>query len=187
MTVEAVLLSGGLSKRMGADKAALLVSGGPMGVRIARRLSEAGYEVTVLGSLSGASFREVADRFPGSGPLAALSSFQPQAEFVFVSSCDIPLFDAAVVKLLLNAIGDADAAIPVVQGRLQYLCGLYRSSSFRVLPELVASGERRLGAWVNGLRTRLLSEDEISSQGLDPRCVMGANTPEELAALLEEH
>lgn len=185
--VEAVLLSGGESSRMGADKASVMIEGEGMGVRIARKLSEAGYRVTILGDFPDDSYVSIPDREPHAGPLVALSGFVPSGEFVFVCSCDIPLFDAGIVAFLRRAIGDADAAMPIVNGRQQFLCALYRASCFGRARELVECRERQLRAWVAGLIVRPILVEEIAAEGLDPRCVVGANTPAELAALLGQH
>src|SRR5690349_7725088 len=121
MEIEAVLLTGGASSRMGQDKAKMLVHGEPMAARIARLLSESGIPVTVCGRepLDGCSF--LADDAAFQGPFVALSRFEPRAPFVFVASCDLPGFSASVVELLRARIADRDAAIPVMEGPMQPL------------------------------------------------------------------
>ena len=102
--IEAVLLTGGASRRMGEDKAALLVDGEPLGHRTARVLAEAGYPVTVLGAepLEGHGFQR--DASPHEGPLTALRRFKPTAEAVFVAACDMPVFDSRLVSAWPGAL-----------------------------------------------------------------------------------
>jgi len=185
-SIECAILSGGRSERMGTDKGALLIDGEPMGVRIARSLKEHGYGVTVLGNIPSADFRQLPDADPFAGPLVAISNFHPVGDCVFVCSCDIPLFDARLVETLFNGIDDFDAAIPSIDGRLQPLCALYTSRSLKIAHDLAAEGERRVMAWVHRLRFREVGESTLAKYGLDPRCVLGANTPEELDALLHQ-
>lgn len=184
--IECAILSGGRSERMGTDKGALLIDGEPMGVRIARSLTEHGYGVTVLGNIPSADFPQLPDADPFSGPLVAISDFQPVREWVFVCSCDIPLFDARLVEALFDGIDDYDAAIPSIDGRLQPLCALYTTRSVKIAHDLAVEGERRVMAWVQRLRFLEVNESTLAKYGLDPRCVLGANTPEELEALLRK-
>lgn len=157
-----------------------------MGVRIARSLEERGYDVTILGSIPSDGFRQLPDADPFAGPLVAVSNFQPDRDFVFVCSCDIPLFDSRLVETLVNRIADFDATIPSIDGRLQPLCALYTAESLRTANELVLDGERRVMAWIRRLRYLEVGESSLTESGLDPRCVIGANTPEELDALLHQ-
>jgi molybdopterin-guanine dinucleotide biosynthesis protein A len=183
-TVEAVILSGGASRRMGADKGSLLVGGQPILNRTAGLLAEHGCPVTVLGGHPVVGYAHQADLFPDSGPLEALRGFIPQAALVLVVSCDIPLFDPRLVVALRERIGDADAAVPEVSDRLQPLCSLYTCGAFDELRTRVPLDERRVMAWIGFLRVRPVAEHELASTGIDPRCVVGVNTPEELRTLL---
>jgi molybdopterin-guanine dinucleotide biosynthesis protein A len=182
--VEAVLLTGGSSRRMGRDKATLPVGGLPMACRIAGALSGAGCLVTVLGreALPGHAF--LADADPGMGVMAALSRYEPWGDSVFVAACDLARFDPRLVALLAEAVGGASAAVPVIDGRPQPVCALYDRRAMEALPRLVAAGETRLSRWLDAIEWVPVGEDRFAATGLDPRCALGANTPEELTRLL---
>jgi molybdopterin-guanine dinucleotide biosynthesis protein A len=66
----------------------------------------------------------------------------------------------------------------------QPLCALYRSDAYRTIKDAIASGERKVIRWASNLDPVYISQDELKAAGLDPRCFMGANTPEELTELL---
>src|SRR5579862_4903187 len=174
--IEAILLTGGASRRMGADKAGITVQREPLAARIARLLAERGVPVTVCGRdpIEGHGFMRDAEEY--AGPLVALAGFVPSHEFVFVVSCDLPRFETAVVDLLLARIGSQDAAIPIVGDRAQPLCALYRAQSLTIAGSLVQSGERRVMSWVGRLDLVLVPE-------IEPAWVANVNTPEELRAL----
>ena len=93
MDIEAILLTGGASRRMGVDKAALTVGGMPLGEKIARELAKTCDRVTVLGKHPIPGLEFLADEGDYEGPLLALSRFKPTRQHVFVASCDLPLFD----------------------------------------------------------------------------------------------
>jgi len=169
---------------MGCDKAKLEVNGRPLAQAIASRILEIGVSVTVLGpdAIEGCSLQR--DSIPYEGPLFALSNFRPDAGCVFVCSCDLPLFDSRLIGILVELIGDGDAAIPWSQGRLQPLCALYKAQALAGLPEWLQRGSRRVMDWVKALRYTEVSEHCLAAQGLSPYCIRSANTPEELARLL---
>lgn len=180
--VEAVLLTGGASRRMGAPKAELLVEGMPVSHRIVRELSKVVAKITVLGKspLEGCEFLADAEEFEG--PLVALSRFRPSAEFVFVSSCDLPLFDGRLVGELLGRMGEEDAVIPEYGGRLQPLCALYRARVFGAVHDLTSMGERRMTVWLDRISVQEVAQSSLTFS----KAVASANTPEEWADLLSQ-
>jgi molybdenum cofactor guanylyltransferase len=173
--IEAVLLTGGASSRMGEDKAKLLVHGEQLATRIARLLLEIGIPVTVCGRepLPGCAF--LADTEEFAGPFVALSRFVPTRDMVFVASCDLPGFDAAIVPFLAQRIAGHSAAVPVVDGRMQPLSALYRANAFDVARQLAGEGERRMMRWIEHLDIELVPD-------IDPSWLLNANSPQDLPA-----
>ncbi|MGV3614830.1 MAG: molybdenum cofactor guanylyltransferase [Fimbriimonas sp.] len=184
MNLEAVILTGGASRRMGQDKASLPIDGIPQAQRIVDELRAKGLPVTVLGRvpIEGAAFLADAEEF--AGPAAALARFHPTADAVFVASCDLPLFDIRIVDLLLDHLGERLAVAPIVDTWRQPLCALYRSTAFGSLTQVVAEGYRCPMRWLDRLDPVLLDEEALLAVGIDPRATLGANTPEELSDAL---
>ena len=184
MDVEAVLLTGGASRRMGADKAGLLVHGVPQATRIALALLGAGIPVTVLGRspIEGCSFLQDAEEF--AGPLTAIARHEPSLEFVFVCSCDLPRFDPHLVGFLRERIRTHVAAVPEVNGWRQPLCALYHRSAFDQLTAVLARERSCAMGWLDALDHVRIGEEAMRESGLDPLCAQGANTREELDELL---
>lgn len=176
--VEAIVLTGGSSRRMGVDKASLQVYGERSVDRIVRLLAEGGLPVTVLGP------EGKRDANPGAGPLAALAAFKTRSEWVFVASCDIPLFDGRVVEFLKKRAGPSEAALPLITGRLQPLCSIYRASSLKKASILHANGHAQIMNWIGALDFVSVSEPSFIEAGLNPDWVRGANTPEEWSRLV---
>lgn len=180
-TIEAVILTGGASRRMGSDKATLEVDSVSMALRTARKLEELKIPVTVLGRTPLEGFGFIADQKDFQGPMVALSAFSPSRQWVFVASCDMPRFEASIVRVLANLATstDADALIPSIEGRLQPLLGLYRDEAFASL----SKGMRSMMAWLNTLKVVALP---LEKSCLNVRHYVSANTPEELARILAD-
>lgn len=186
MNIEAALLTGGASRRMGEDKAALLIGGIPLARRIADALLATGIPVTVLGRepVEGCAF--LPDSEAGAGPLVALSRYRPNADFAFIAACDLPCFDPRLVAVLQEKIGEHEAAIPIVDGWRQPLCALYRREAWEALsdPSREESAGRSVFRWVDSLDHVVVDVGVLAAAGLDPRCVRGVNSRDELEALL---
>lgn len=177
--IEAILLTGGQSRRMGRDKASLPVDGEAQAVRIVRLLAEVGVPTTVLGKapVPGAAF--FPDDAAVTGPIGALRRFRPKTDFAFVLSCDLPRFDARLVGALRNAVGSTMAVAPFVDGFRQPMVALYRRAAFDLIPDHATCPM----GWLNALDPVLVDE---SALGPLANATRGANTPEELAILVGE-
>jgi molybdopterin-guanine dinucleotide biosynthesis protein A len=187
LSIEAALLTGGASRRMGQDKASMKVHGRPIAYRIATSLFREGIPVTVLGRepLEGFSFQQDQEEF--AGPLSALANYKPQRQEVFAVSCDLPLFDAALVRLLHDELAkdpSKEAAVPVIGDQLQPACALYRASAWRFMPDLMKQEKKSLMAWIDKLSLIKVDEAVLRSKNIDPISLCGANTPEDFARLI---
>lgn len=148
------VLCGGASKRMGRDKATLLVDGVPMAARVARAVEAAGATRVVLvggdaRALAVVGREVVPDDQPGDGPLpATITALRhsvvatPDAEIVFVASCDLLMPDPASIRATVEALvahPGAVGAVPVVEGHRQWTHAAWRT---RVLPGLEAASSK---------------------------------------------
>lgn len=177
------VLTGGGSRRMGTDKALLEVGGRPMAAIARDALVGAGAaEVLAVGGdaagLTALGLRPVPDRWPGAGPLGGVivALGEAQHEVVVVLACDLPRIEAAAVTALVRVLGDADAAVPVIDGWAQVLVAAYRRACVGMLEEARAAGVRRLRDAVSRLR--------VADVALaDPDWVRNVNQPADLERL----
>jgi molybdopterin-guanine dinucleotide biosynthesis protein A len=184
--VEAVVLAGGASRRMGRDKASLEVGGTPMALRIASALRSAGIEVTVLGGPALPGFSYLPDNEVYAGPIAALRRFRPEASHAYVAACDMPRFDPAIVSALFQLIGFSDACVPVLDGSPQPLCALYRRGVFEKIGAYWNEGGRSVMGWLRTLDARYVTEGELAAMGIQPMSLRSANTVGELRSILAD-
>lgn len=186
--IECLLLTGGQSRRMGSDKAALEIVGVPMAARIAALLAGAGFSVTILGREPIPGFSFQADVGAFEGPLSALARFEPKSELIFVAACDMPFFRAEIVAALgafLEANSSIDAAMPMREGRRQPLCALYRRGAWTALRQTHREGHRSLMAWLDRIKVAEVAESALADLGIDPRCLLSTNTPDQWRQIVE--
>src|SRR5829696_8721619 len=127
--MEAFILAGGASRRMGTDKSQLLIERQTFADRIAKTLLAVTASVTLVGGQARANLPSVADVYPQWGALgglhAALSACK--REWAIVVACDLPFVTAELFSFLAGKRLDHDAVVPVQQdGRPQPLAALYR-------------------------------------------------------------
>lgn len=179
------VLCGGRSRRMGTDKALLVVDGRPLAATVAAALRGAGADpVLAVGgdaeALARLGLRPVADRHPGEGPLGGILTALAQAgddDLVVVLACDLPGVRAAGVRRvagILRAHPDAAVAVPVVDDRREPLLAAWRPSiATAPLEAAFEAGERAVHRAIGALRV-------VEVHGLDPAEARNANRPADL-------
>src|SRR5438034_5742108 len=119
-----VILAGGLSRRMGRDKAALPAGDGTLIEHIARRLAPVVEETIVAGASGRHHLRGttmVDDRYPGLGPLAGIHAglLVARSPLAWVAGCALPDVDPGLAALLRRLTGEVDAAVAPLASELQ--------------------------------------------------------------------
>lgn len=128
--------------------------------------------------------RCIADLRPGIGPIGGLhaGSLAAKGELIFVSACDMPCIEPAVVAHLFDRIGDADAAIPSWnKDMLEPLHAVYRRTALLAYLESHDSLSLRNMIW--SLSTVFVPVEELRL--LDPhlRTFTNINKIEDLERL----
>ncbi|MCB0949615.1 MAG: molybdenum cofactor guanylyltransferase [Mycobacterium sp.] len=168
LPLAAVVLAGGASRRMGRDKATLVIEGpaGPMTlvervVSIVAVRCESVYVIAAPGQalpeLPAAILR---DEVRGVGPLLATgrglrAAAESGIEHAFVCAVDMPELTVELIDTLAGPAErlGADVVLPW-DGRDHYLAGIYRTELFTTIAGLVEAGQRSMRALVNSVDTQ---------------------------------
>ncbi len=184
-----VILAGGLSRRMGRDKAALPAGDGTLIEHIARRLAPVVEETIVAGAsgrhhLPGTTM--VDDRYPGLGPLAGIHAglLVARSPLVWVVGCDLPDVDPGLAALLCGLAGEVDAVVPRLDSEPQGVCAVYDRGLASRIERLLAAGERRLKMLLAASKVRYVTPDELRPVDPELRSFRNINTPAEYRAWL---
>lgn len=186
MNVAGLLLTGGRSRRMGADKAGLVVDGVPLAERAAVALSAVVSPALEVGP-GRSSLPVVTEVGPGAGPLgalaagaAALSSAGHRGGAVVLAT-DLPFVTARLVHVLAFHPSEA-TVVPVVRGHRQALAARYSPAALELAPALFAAGRRSLAALLVEVEVVELTEGDLAGV-VDLRELEDVDTPEDLARL----
>ncbi|WP_422746201.1 molybdenum cofactor guanylyltransferase [Mycobacterium sp. WMMD1722] len=160
----AVVLAGGASRRMGRDKATVVLNGSTLVEQVVATVGERCAPVFVIAApgqpLPDLSANVLRDEVRGVGPLLATgrglrAAAEAGHEWAFVCAVDMPYLTAELIDQL--AIPAARLGVDVVvpwDGRVHYLAGVYRTDLAGRVSTLVAAGERSMRALVDTVDTQ---------------------------------
>ncbi len=188
-SVDGVVLAGGLSSRMGRDKARLEAHGELLYVRAARRLIEAGCgRVKVIQRFPLEPHPLIAgfwtDSFGGQGPLDGLLTAleRSSAPVVTVLGVDLPMVTADSLRRSRNLLAEGiDVDVVVlgnVMGRQALASSWRRERALGPVRRFFEGGGRSIHRCLEALRVEDL---EVSEREL-----MNLNSPEQLSELRNE-
>ena len=185
-----VILAGGLSRRLGRDKALERIAGQPLIQRVIQRVEQVSQEIVVVVSDQnraadlplGQKNRVVLDRYPGTGSLGGIFSGLDAASngWTLVVACDMPFLNLALLRRMMALTENADAVVPLIDGRPEPTHALYSKACLPFIEPRLISGDLKISGFYDQVRVRYLSEEDVAA--LDPEFLsfFNVNTPEDL-------
>jgi molybdopterin-guanine dinucleotide biosynthesis protein A len=201
MTLGAVVLCGGQSRRMGEPKAWLPFGPERLLQRVVRLVGEGigggpivvvaapGQECPPLPSPPAVTI--VRDEVSGRGPLqglaAGLKALPESVDLAYASATDVPFLAPAWIGRLRDLIGGDDLAIPFVDGYHHPLAALYRRATvLPVITELLRADRLRPVFLMESARTRVVTADELRTVDPNLGTLRNLNMPEDYRRALNE-
>jgi molybdopterin-guanine dinucleotide biosynthesis protein A len=178
-----IVLAGGEAKRLGFPKHQLTVDGERVIDRLCRRLGPLFAETVVVGrGLDGLpdGVRVTDDRYAVRSPLVGIHAglAASRTDLTFVTACDMPHVEPALVEFLLIQAEAMDAVVPVVRGYYEPLCAVYRRSCIASIENLIGQGVLKVSALYEPVRLREVSEAQILLHDPELRSFVNLNAPE---------
>ena len=182
--ITGIVLVGGKSSRMGTDKGLLFFQGKSFVERILEALKPLTSEILIVGN------QEAYDQFQGkrvndlweaAGPLAAIYTglYHSTSEHNLVVSCDVPLINSRILKLLINENTPSHDIVYIEsQKRAMPLIALYKRRCMQPCLDFLNSCERRVMELLHKMNSKAVS----LSEELQP-LVVNVNTKNDLKAL----
>ena len=203
----AVILAGGASRRLGAEKSLLIFDNKPLIFWTVQRLSSVADEIVVVSRdeahsrrlekvlsayLPGSIKPAMAwDSLPGYGPVAGIAAGMKRArgEFAFATACDLPFLSPRVVKRLFETAEEdpnCGGAVPVQpNGYFEPLhCVYHREKMRQACESAMAAGERRIFAPLQVIGMRHVAVDLLRPLDGDLLTLFNLNTREDLERAL---
>jgi molybdenum cofactor guanylyltransferase len=177
MSVGAVVLCGGESRRMGVPKAWLPFGCERMLPRVVRLVSIVARSIVVVAARDqelpdlAPDIAIVHDPIAGRGPLqglaAGLAALHDPVDLVYATATDVPFLEPRWIIRLAELIGDHDLAIPFIGEHYHPLAALYRKDTvLPVIEGLLGADRLRTSLIVDAVKTRVVHEAEM--RDVDP-------------------
>lgn len=182
----ALILAGGESRRMGQDKANLLLGEHTLLQRVTHIVQPLFDDiiVSVRAPRADCDLLQVSDNPLHSGPLAGLAAGleQVKTSWVFAVACDMPFITAPLIECLAEFREGVDAVVPIVQGYPQPMAAFYATHSLSALQTILGgSGKQSLRALLDKLKVHYV--DEAKMRAVDPelQSFFDLDTPEDIS------
>ena len=183
-----VIQAGGMSARMGEDKALKPFLGRPLIQRVIERLSPIADELIVTTNRPAdyefLGLRLVPDLKPGRGALGGLYTAIASATspLVAVVACDMPfaspMFFEGARRLIVEE--EADVVIAKTDEGYEPIHALYRRETcLPAIESAIAADQWKVISWFPQVKVRVLTSDEVKLFDPSGLCFWNLNTPEE--------
>jgi len=189
--VSAVILAGGISSRMGSNKALLPYRGGRFVEAIQRQLADLFEEVLLVTNTpeqyAFLPCRKVTDIHQGMGALAGLHAglHHSNSGHIFAVACDMPYLNNALIRRIAALRDGADVVIPEGDKGIEPLHALYGRACLAPMEQALLTGKKRIVSFFDEVRVTQLSCAAVAA--LDPAFASfrNINTPHEYYELRE--
>jgi molybdenum cofactor guanylyltransferase len=183
------VVAGGRSERMGRDKALLAWAGTTLLEHALLRLRAVCVDVRILAGrelrYEGYGATVHTDVVRDAGPLGGVHAglLNLGASRGLFLGVDTPLVPPALLGALLSAAADFDAVVPVVGGRPEPLCAVYRGTCLEPVQRRLEAGERKMTSFWPDIRVRAMAEEELAAFGDPEQMFRNLNTPDDYLRL----
>jgi molybdopterin-guanine dinucleotide biosynthesis protein A len=180
------VLAGGKSRRMGTDKALLVVQNEPLLGRMKKLIEPFCNQVFISGSnpeYAGFDAPLIPDIFPECGPISGLYSCLKfsTSEWNLIVSVDSPFVTEELFCLLGSHATDCDCVIPKHEWGVEPLIGIYNKKSLPVIEEMIHAGDFKLMNLLARLNTSYLDCNSLIQK--HPRMFLNLNRLEDFQSI----
>jgi molybdopterin-guanine dinucleotide biosynthesis protein A len=186
--VAVLVLAGGAARRFGSDKTRAELAGRPVLTHTLDAVAHVGGPLLVIGPWAPEGWIAIVEPSPRLGPAPALAFALTQVDtaWALVIGGDHPLLQPALVDLLVRRAmrsADADAVVPVRDGRDEPLVACYRTSVADVIRAGVEAGDRSMRAVLAAIEVDRVPESDWRTVDPDGRSFLDVDEPADLAAI----
>ena len=188
--VSAVVLAGGLSRRLGRDKAIEPLGGEPLIRRVLARVAQVTDEtVVVLNDASRAAELPLSedvvaavDRYPGAGSLGGIFTGleAARADWALVVACDMPFLNVPLLRLILSLRAGRDAVVPVIEGRPEPTHAVYSKVCLPHIERRLQANDLKISRFFEDVDVEYLPQRAVEELDADHLSFFNVNTEQDL-------
>ena len=188
--VSGVVLAGGMSRRLGRNKAVEPFEGEPLIRRVIGRLSQVTDEtVVVVNDQSRAdelplpdSSNVVMDAFPGGGSLGGIYTGLRSStnDWAAVVACDMPFISVELFTQMLDIRDGFDVVVPVLEGRPEPTHALYSKVCLPNMQRRLEADDLKIAKFFDEVQVNYVDQDEVEALDPDLLSFFNVNTQDDL-------
>jgi molybdopterin-guanine dinucleotide biosynthesis protein A len=192
--VSGFVLAGGESRRVGFDKAQLLLGSERLVDRQIRLLRAMCRSVAILGPpdrFVGPEVQVYEDEISGQGPLGGIRTglHRAHTDFSLFLACDMPFMEKRFLRYLCEQALGTRALVtlppPWSSGRYP-ICAVLRRGVLARLSSYLESGQNQVGRFFSRCPRRAISRGEFARAGFSARLFCNLNTLEEYERMRQQ-
>ena len=190
LDITAVVLAGGMSRRLGRNKAVELFDGETLIRRAIGRMRQVARNIMVVANDESRvaeldlpnDVAAVLDEYPGKGPLAGIYTGlnASSTEWAVFCACDMPFLSPRIYRALLSNRDRYDAVVPIVDGRPEPVHAAYSHACLGPIGDKLVANDLKIAGFFRDVSVRYFSEDEL--RAIDPNLLsfFNINTQQDL-------
>jgi molybdopterin-guanine dinucleotide biosynthesis protein A len=126
------------------------------------------------------------DVMPDKGSLGGIYSalYHATTPYCLTVACDMPFLQVAMLRYLIDHIGDHDVVMPEIEGEMQPMHAIYGQACLGPIAQRLQANRLRIVGFLPDVRVRLVAADELRPFDPDLMAFQNLNTPEEFASAM---
>jgi len=179
-----VVLAGGESKRMGSDKASVVLAGKSLLGHVLEQVEPLFSDIliSVREPRPAIKYPQIVDKSEDRGPMVGIKAALEEVKtgWVFVIACDMPFISTGLIQHLAGLRSEIDAVVPHVFDRPQPLFGFYNKTCLPFIEERMKQGKRSMICLLADLETCQLSEQQVKAIDPELKSLLSLDTLEDV-------
>ena len=190
LDITAVVLAGGMSRRLGRNKAVELFDGETLIHRAIGRMRKVAGNIMVVANDEERvaelnlpdDVTATIDEYPGKGPLAGIYTGlnASTTEWAVFCACDMPFLNPRIYHALLSNRDKHDAVVPIVDGRPEPVHAAYSRACLVPIRDKLATDDLKIAGFFQDVSVRYFSEDDVRAIDPDLLSFFNINTQHDL-------
>ncbi len=190
MDVSGIVLAGGMSRRLGRNKALEPINGEPLISRVFKRLASVSDQaVVVVNNMERAaalplpaSAKVAVDLYPDGGSLGGIFTGLSAADggWGLVVACDMPFLNVALFEQMLFLRQGFDAVVPVLDGRPEPTHAVYSKACLGPIERKLKANDLKIAGFFDEVRVRYVPQEAIEKLDPERLSFFNVNTQEDL-------
>ncbi|WP_303921854.1 molybdenum cofactor guanylyltransferase [Draconibacterium sediminis] len=183
MQITTIILAGGLSQRMGTDKALLELGGKTLLERAIDLCKPFSSELLISSNHQAHTtfgYTVVEDEIKNCGPIGGIYSCLKRSsnDWNLVLSVDTPFVQKSFIDFLKEETRNFEAVVPVHEGKKEPLIAFYHKSTLREIRTMIEDGDYKLHFLLQKLNTNFAESGEWLKKY--PKLFQNLNCPEDI-------